>query len=165
MGTLVLGLGNPILSDDGVGIHTARAVAARLQRDDVAFAEASIGGLRLLDVIAGYQRVIIVDAIQGRGRPGDVYRLHPDGLQASQHSGSPHDLSLPSALALGRKMGVMVPDDEDIVVVAVEVENVLTFGEVCTPSVAASIPLAVEAVMAELEAWERGNESRQCENL
>ena len=63
---MVLGLGNPILSDDGVGIYVVRAVAAQCQLDDVTFTEASVGGLRLLDVIAGYERVIVVDAIQTR---------------------------------------------------------------------------------------------------
>ncbi|HEY68284.1 MAG TPA: hydrogenase maturation protease [Thermoflexia bacterium] len=149
--TLVVGLGNPILTDDGVGIHVVRALAVRCRRDDVTFAEASLGGLRLLDLIAGYERVVLVDAIQTRdGKPGDVHRLHPNDLRASLHSGSTHDLSLPGALALGRGMGMKLPDDEAITIIAIEVEDVLTFGEDCTPAVAAAIPRAVEAVLAEL---------------
>ena len=155
MKTLVLGLGNPILTDDGVGIHVVRAATARCQRDDVTFTEASVGGLRLLDVIAGYERVIMVDAIQTRdGKPGDIHRLHPNDLQASLHSDSTHDLSLPGALALGRGMGMMLPDDESISIIAIEVEDVLTFGEACTPAVAAAIPHIVEVVLAELESDE-----------
>jgi hydrogenase maturation protease len=155
MKTLILGLGNPILTDDGVGIHVVRAVATRCQVDSVAFAEASIGGLRLLDTIAGYERVIMVDAIQTRdGKPGNIYRLHPNGLRASLHSGSSHDLSLAGELALGRGMGMTLPDDEFISIIAIEVEDVLTFGETCTPVVAAAIPRAVEAVLANLEVGE-----------
>ena len=151
MKTLVLGLGNPILTDDGVGIYVAREVAERCRRDDVTVAEASVGGLRLLDVIAGYERLILVDAIQTRdGRPGDVLRLCPNDLRASLHSGSTHDLTLPGALALGRGTGLVLPDDGDILIIAVEVEDVLTFGETCTPAVSAAIPLAVDAVLAEL---------------
>ena len=155
MKTLVLGLGNPILTDDGVGITVVQEVAARCRRDDVAFAEASVGGLRLLDIIAGCERLVLVDAIQTRdGRPGDIVRLHPNDLRGSLHSGSTHDLSLPGALALGRGAGMVLPDDEDIVIIAVEVEDVLTFGETCTPAVAAAIPRAVEAVLAELATGE-----------
>jgi hydrogenase maturation protease len=155
MKTLILGLGNPILTDDGVGIYVVRAAAARCQRDDVTFAEASVGGLRLLDTIVGYQQVIIVDAIQTRnGKPGDVYRLQPNGLRASLHSGSAHDLSLPGALTLGRRMGMALPDDRSISILAIEAEDVLTFGESCTPAVTAAIPRAVEAVMTRLEAGE-----------
>ena len=155
MKTLVVGLGNPILTDDGVGIYVVRAVAAQCQRDGVVFAEASVGGLRLLDTIIGYERVILVDAIQTRdGKPGDIHHLHPNALRASLHSGSTHDLSLPGALALGRGMGLMLPDDDSLIIIAIEANDVLTFGEGCTSAVAAAIPRAVEAVLAELEAGE-----------
>ncbi len=151
MKTLVLGMGNTILCDDGIGIYVTQAVAERYQRDDVDFIEASVGGLRLLDVIGGYERIIMVDAIQTpNGKPGDVYRLHPNDVRASMHSGSTHDLSLPGALALGRGMGLTLPKDEDFIIIAIEVEDVLTFGEECTPTVEAAIPRAVEAVLTEL---------------
>jgi len=147
--TLILGLGNPILTDDGVGIHVVRAVAAGARGEGITFAEASVGGLRLLDTLAGYERVILVDAIQTpEGRPGEIYLLHPNDLRASLHSGSTHDLSLPGALALGRQLGLRLPADEALTIVAVEVNDVLTFGESCTPAVAAAIPVAVEAVLA-----------------
>jgi hydrogenase maturation protease len=151
--TLVLGLGNPILTDDGVGIHVARALAAGNHKglplqDNVAFAEASVGGLRLLDAIAGYDRVILVDAIQTRdGKPGDVYRLRPNDLRRSLHSGSTHDLTLSGALALGRGIGMALPEEDAITILAVEVEDVLTFGETCTPAVAAAIPQVVQTVL------------------
>jgi len=147
--TLIVGLGNAILTDDGVGIHAVRAVAARTQPADLVFSEASVGGLRLLDTLAGYERVILVDAIQTPGgRVGDVYLLHPNDLRASLHSGSTHDLSLPGALALGRQLGLVLPTDDAVTIVAVEVEDVLTFGESCTPAVAAAIPWVVEMVLA-----------------
>jgi hydrogenase maturation protease len=150
--TLVLGLGNPILTDDGVGIHVVRAAKSCCSRDDVDFAEASVGGLRLLDVLGGYDRVILVDAIQTRGgRSGDVYRLGPDDLHASLHSGSTHDLSLLSALHLGQRLDMKLPKDDNLIILAVEVEDVLNFGETCTPSVTRAIPHVVAAMMAELE--------------
>ncbi len=151
MKTLILGLGNPILTDDGVGICVVRAVATRPLPQDVACAEASVGGLRLLEVLRGYERVIIVDAIQTReGKPGDIYRLRVDDVRASLHAGSTHDLSLPGALKWGRQIGLPLPDDSFIVIIAIEAEDVLTFGEECTSAVAAAIPRAVQAVLAEL---------------
>jgi hydrogenase maturation protease len=150
MRTLVLGMGNTILSDDGAGIYVARELE-REQREGVDYAEASVGGLRLLDVIAGYERVILVDAIQtATGTPGDIYRLQPDDLLVSRHAGSSHDLSLPGALALGRGMGMPLPEDENMCIIALEVDDVVTFGEECTPAVAAAIPQAVKAVKQEL---------------
>lgn len=150
--TVVLGLGNPILTDDGVGIHTVRAAASQCsQINNVVFAEASLGGLRLLDLLTGYDRAILVDAIQtSDGQPGDICRAGPGDLQTSLHSSSTHDLSLPSALALGRALGMSLPNDEAIVLITVEVDDILTFSQVCTPAVTSAIPLAAEAVLAEL---------------
>jgi hydrogenase maturation protease len=144
--TLVLGLGNPILTDDGVGIHVVRALTGQLDRPDVEVAEASLGGLRLLDRAVGYDCLILIDAIQAGGPIGQVYRLGPNDLQSSLHAASSHDLSLPAALELGRRLGLALPEDEAITIVAVEVEDVLTFGEMCTPQVQAAIPRAMQMV-------------------
>jgi len=150
--TLVLGMGNTILCDDGVGIYVAREVADRVQREEIDVTEASVGGLRLLDVIGGYERVIMVDAIQTPdGEPGMIRRLSPQDFRLSLHAGSSHDLSLRGSLALGRGMGLTLPDDENFVIVAIEVEDIWTFGETCTPAVEEAIPHAVEMVLAELE--------------
>lgn len=153
MKTLVLGLGNPILTDDGVGIYVERQAAAHWTGDGVDFKEAAVGGLRLLEVIVGCERMILVDAIiTPGGRPGEVSCLGMGDVQASLHAGSTHDLSLPGALALGRAMGLTLPRDEAIAIVAVEVDDVLTFGETCTPAIAAAIPRAVGVVINLLSA-------------
>jgi len=145
-------MGNTILCDDGVGIYVVREVAERFQQDEVDFDVGSVGGLRILDVIKGYERVVMVDAIQTPdGEPGEVRRLSPQDLRLTLHSGSSHDLSLPGALALGRGMGMRLPADKDFVIVAIEVEDVLNFGEQCTPAVEEAIPRAVDVVLAELE--------------
>lgn len=150
--TLVVGIGNPILSDDGVGVHVVNAAQAAYAKDDVDFCEASVGGLRLLTLLQGYERVILVDAmLTPDGRPGEIYHTGPNELCASLHADCSHDMSLPAALALGRKLGMVLPEDEDFQIVAVEVEDVSTFGESCTPAVAAAIPRAVEQVLAFLQ--------------
>ncbi len=150
MKTLVLGLGNTILTDDGVGVHIVRALAGRLSRPDVEVAEASLGGLRLLDMAVGYNRLILVDAIQAGGAVGQVYRLGPNDMP-SLHSTSSHDLNLPAVLELGRRLGLVLPEDEAIAIVAVEVEDVMTFGEVCTPQVQAAIPQVVQMILEVLK--------------
>jgi hydrogenase maturation protease len=160
--TVIVGLGNPILTDDGIGIHVIRAVKSRLAHAEISasssqlsLVEASVGGLRLLDILAGHGRAIVVDAIQTRdGEPGKVYRLHPNDLKASRHSGSTHDLTLSGALALGRRLGLDLPQDRDLVILAVEVEDVLTFGEECTPPVAAAIPGVAQMVLDEIVSFD-----------
>jgi hydrogenase maturation protease len=151
LNTLVLGLGNPILTDDGIGVYVVRAVAARWSGEGVEFQEASVGGLRLLEVVAGYDRLILVDAIQTPdGAPGQIHRLTPDDLRTSLHAGSTHDLSFQGALAWGRRIGMALPPDDAIMIIAVEAEDVLTFGETLTPAVVTGLPNAIEAVLAEL---------------
>jgi len=156
MTILVLGLGNPILTDDGVGVRVARLLRAALPPDcDVEVDEVSVGGLRLMERMVGHRRVLIVDALlSGTAPPGTVRRLTLDDLrQASdtRHSRSPHDADLVTALDLGRRAGMTVP--EEVVFVAVEVENVVDFGEEPTPAVAAAIPLAAAAARREIDRW------------
>ncbi len=160
MKTLLLGLGNPILTDDGIGVYVVRAVAdrwtgvARSAGTSVEFQEACVGGLRLLEVIVGYERLILVDAIlTPDGVPGQIYRLTPDDLRTSLHAGSTHDLSFQGALAWGRQIGMVLPPPESISMIAIEAEDVLTFGEALTPAVAAALLDAVDTVLGELATW------------
>jgi len=154
MKTVVVGLGNPILGDDGVGMRVARAVQERAADPALDFLGASLGGLALAEHLEGYDRAILIDAIQTRGGvPGAVYRLTLDDLP-SHNANSAHDTSLKSALELLRLQGGKVP--EDVVVIAVEVVNLFEFGEELTPPVAAAVPAAIAAVLAELGQSETG---------
>ncbi len=170
MKTLILGLGNPILTDDGVGVKVAEAVQAALPTDvSVEVSEVSVGGLTLMERMVGYQRVILIDACtwtpppdhstgaserpnqRWTGQPGTIHRLTLEELRSispTQHSVSSHDTSLATALEMGRQMGLSLP--EEIIIYAIEVENVTDFGDEPTPAVARSIPQVTEAVLAEL---------------
>ena len=149
MKTLVLGLGNPILGDDSVGLRAAALVRQQLPADsDVEVDEDYWGGLRLMERLIGYDRAIILDAIcTGRHAPGSVLHLRPDDFP-TQHSASAHDLSLPAALQLAQELHVKVP--WDITLIAVEAEQVLEFADHCTPAVEAALPEVVQAVLAAL---------------
>jgi hydrogenase maturation protease len=156
MKTLVLGLGNPILTDDGVGVLVAEQVRARLPEDTpIDIAEVSVGGLTLMETMIGYDRVILVDALQflNECSPGKIHRMTLEDLQAispTQHSASPHDASLVTALETGRRMGLKLPSE--ITIFAIEVENVMDFSDLPTPAVAAVIPQVTEAVLQEIAA-------------
>jgi hydrogenase maturation protease len=151
--TLVLGLGNPILTDDGVGVRVAEAVHANLPgKTDIDVTEVSVGGLTLMEAMIGYGRVILIDAIQKNGdKPGTIHRMTLEDLHAispTQHSGSPHDTNLITALEIGKQMGVRLP--QDIVIYAISVENVLDFGVELTPAVAAAVPQVVAGILKEI---------------
>jgi len=151
MKTIVVGLGNPILSDDGIGIRVAQAVRERIGKGEVEFLEASLGGLRLAEQLEGYDRVILIDAIQTRtGVPGAIYRLTLDDIPSYNADGA-HDASLKTALQLVRQQGGKTPDADAVTVVAIEAVNRLDFGETLTPQVEAAIPAAVQVVLDELD--------------
>ena len=152
MKTLVLGLCNSILGDDSVGHKIVREVAGRVKDRNVEFVESAASGLALLDNIVGFDRLIIVDAIQTKnGKVGDVYRLSVKDIDITRHSASAHDTTLTAALYLGRRLGMAVPRDENIAIIAVEISPDYVFSEECSPPVEKAIPVAVEMVMKELK--------------
>ncbi len=147
--TLLLGLGNPILSDDGVGIEVAERIRERLnQRDDVDVLEASVGGLGLLDYVIGYERLILVDSIRtAAGSPGALHRLELADLDSTIHSTSPHDTNFATAIEFGKRCGLEVP--RTIVIYAIEIEDNSSFSEQLTPCVERMVPSIVDAIVGE----------------
>jgi len=146
--TLVIGLGNPILGDDGIGWRVAEAVKALDLPDEVEVDCLALGGLSLMERLIDYPRAIIIDAIQTRdGKIGQVYTLALEALPdlSAGHTTAVHDTSLQTALALGRAMGAKLPDE--VFIVAVEAQRVYDFSEELTPDVEAAIPNAAQAVM------------------
>ena len=149
---VVVGLGNPLLTDDGVGLRAAALLAERLAEAPVDVLQSSCGGLRFIDLLAGYERAIIVDAIEWRrGPPGTVYRLTPDAAIPTMRAVSYHDVSLGNALALGRSLDIPLP--VETVFFAVEAQDTRTFGEKLTPAVEAALPEVVKRVEAQLMQW------------
>lgn len=151
MKTLVLGLGNPLITDDSVGLRVVAALRDSLAGEpDVDVAEDYWGGLRLMEQMVGYDRVIVIDAICSGAEPGTIHHLLP-GDVPTQRSASSHDMNLPTALAFGRQAGLHLPEDRDILLVGIEAEDILNFGEACTPAVEASVPRAVADVLQVLQ--------------
>ncbi len=155
---LLLGLGNTILTDDGVGIYVVRAVAQRLEGEPIEGLEldvrqASVGGLGLLDLMAGYGVAIIVDALADeRVRPGELCRV--DLARGAGHEAfCLHGVGLKTALELGRSIGQALP--ERVEVYGVGTEDVTTFGEECTPAVRAAIPAVAGRLYRRLRALAR----------
>jgi hydrogenase maturation protease len=152
--TLIIGLGNPLVSDDSVGLRVAAELRRALAgREGVEVAEDYWGGLRLMERMIGYRRVIVIDAICTGAAPGTLHRLTPDSI-ATQKSASAHDVSLPTALAFGRQAGAELPEDKDVTLLGIEALDLVNFSEQCTPAVTAAIPRAVREVLQILESMQ-----------
>ena len=150
---VVIGLGSPYLTDDGVGPRVVRELA-RQGLAGARLVEAHAGGLLLVEELAGATRAVVVDAlVDDRRRPGEVIVA---GIGAATHNAAcSHDCDLPQALALGRALGLALPDDPEILVVAVTAGDVATFSETLSPAVEAAVPGACAAVRAWLTPGER----------
>ncbi len=145
--TLVLGIGNILLRDDGVGVRVIEAMALTEASDSVEFYEGATAGLDLLEVIAGRAKVIIIDAIASDGEPGTVLRLGPDDLLSPQSPGaSVHDIGLAETLALAKHFQI-TPDE--LVIFGITPAD-LDYGLELSPQVAAVVPRVIELVRAEL---------------
>ena len=153
---IVIGLGNPILTDDGVGVKVAYEVEKILTPlpENLTVTEASVGGIRLMELLVGYDHVILIDALLTKpgGKPGEIHHLSLQDLRdisPTQHSTSAHDTSLVTALEMGQQMGMDLPKSFSIY--AITVENILDFNEEPTPAVAATIPIVTADVLEELK--------------
>lgn len=148
MSTLVLGLGNPLLCDDGVGLEVARRVRAALAgRGDVRVEEACAGGLAVAERLVGYDRAVLVDAAApGAGRPGALREVPLSPEAGSWNTGGPHDADLATALRTLALLGARVP--ARVHLLAIEAQDLATFAERLTPEVAAAVPAAVARVLS-----------------
>ena len=139
-------MGNPILSDDGVGLLVAGRLAEEPLQAGVEVAVSEVAGLRLLELVRGFTRVVIIDALKSpadAGRePGEVVRYEAEDFAGGHRYGSAHSIGLGTVLELGRRLGYDMPGE--VVVYAIEAEDVETFGEDLSPPVAA----AAERVLA-----------------
>jgi hydrogenase maturation protease len=147
--TLVVGLGNPILGDDGIGWR----VAQRLEEtgnltSDVEVTYLAVGGISLMESLVGYDIAIIIDAIATHRVPiGTIRSLSLDDLSdpSAGHLGSVHDTSLQNAIKIGRDLHLELP--KKIIVVAIEARKIYDFSEELSPEVSASIPEAVRITL------------------
>jgi hydrogenase maturation protease len=146
MKTLILGFGNPILTDDAVGIRIAQELEQEFP--DLAVVATSEAGLSLLEQVTGYDRLVIIDSIKTeKGKPGELYKLGLEDLKPASDFSSSHGLDIATAFKLGEKLGYPMP--EQVSIYAVEVKDNTTFGENCTPEVAQSIPFIVRQIIKE----------------
>ena len=144
--TLILGVGNPILTDDGVGIKIAQKIKEGNPRLEVV--ETSEAGIALLDLIAGYDKLIIIDSIKTeREKPGQVYKLKLEDLKPTMDFSSSHGIGIATAFELGQRLGYRMP--KFVSIYAVEIKDNSTFAEQCTKEVEEKIPFIAKQIIEE----------------
>jgi len=129
---LIHGIGNEILSDDGIGPKLVNRLKKDLSQSGVDFETAFVGGLEVLEHIQGYQIVIFIDAIRTKdGIPGTVYQLLPEDFNSTIHLSSVHDVTFLTALDLGKELELEMP--RFIYIIAIEIVEDRIFNDNFTP--------------------------------
>lgn len=149
MKTIVIGLGNPILGDDGVGWRVAEDVRHYIDPSSDIYVDIdylSLGGISLMEHLIGYQRVILIDAFFSDEEPGSIMVSTLDGIPnySGFHITSAHDTSLQNAMKLGKELGAELPDD--VTVVGISIKRVYDFGLELSPPILEAIPKATQIV-------------------
>ncbi len=145
---IVLGIGNLLLRDDGIGVHLVRALEDRRLPPDVEVIDGGTAGCDLLPLLSGAEKIIIVDALKGGEPPGAVYRLTPQDFQqqADYDVISLHDIGIMDALKMLELMDGYMPA---AVIIGVE-PGQIEVGLDLTPEVSASLPFILDLVMREI---------------
>ncbi len=152
MKTLVLGLGNDLIADDGVGIEAARRLRDQLaDAPDVDVHECSMSGIALLEELIDYDRVVLIDAVKTGAKPiGEITELRLEDLGVVL-APSPHYAGLPELLAIANEMQLDFPSE--FIIYSIEVDDPFTIGGGMTQHVIGALPKLVGAVKAKVDEW------------
>jgi hydrogenase maturation protease len=153
---LILGLGNLLLRDEGVGVHVVRALGAEGNvpantcpslPPDVEVVDGATAGFGLIDILAGRRKVVVIDAIDAACAPGSIVRLTVDDLvSTSPMPLSLHEVGFLEAVAATQRLGVA---PQEMIIFGVR-PAVVDYGLELSPTVAALVPRIVELVLQEL---------------
>ena len=146
MKTLILGIGNTCLGDDGVGVHVARKLKTQINDSSIIVDEAFTGGMNLLDLMLGYERAILIDACpMPHEQPGQIHLFTKDNLPQG-HSANPHDTSLWEALEMANRLGEKaIPQDITLVAITLPIYP-REFSDTLSQPIADAIPRAMATV-------------------
>ena len=151
--TLILGLGNPLRGDDGVGCRMVEELMHPELPPGVQVLDGGAGGLGLLDLMEGWERVVIVDAAEMGQKPGEFVRFTPADVRLASASDrfSLHHAGLSEVLALADALDRTLPE---MVIFGVQPARV-GWGEGLSPAVEAALPALIAAVLKEAtnEEW------------
>lgn len=150
MKTIILGIGNQILGDDGVGIHVVNEVKKYINDSNVTIDEAITGGMNLLDLLLGYDKAILVDAVKSdEASHGQVKRILLSDFN-TMHSCNPHDVSLAQAIDMAKKMGQQNIPKEIVIIGILMKSTPCEFSEQLSKEITMAVPQAVQLIIDEL---------------
>ena len=160
MKVIVIGLGNPILTDDAVGIRISELLEKKLpdiafpENTEISITQNESGGWDILDLAVGFDVLILIDALLDKSlKPGEL-RWYSDKVFTSIRLSGVHNMDVFSAVEYGKSLNLKVP--EKILVLGVGVNDVLTFCERCTSEVEVAIEKGADQVIKKIQSIIKG---------
>jgi hydrogenase maturation protease len=148
--TLILGIGNDILTDDGIGPKIVKDLRNLGLSSEFQLETTTLGGLEILEIIKDYKRVIFIDAIRTEnGKPGEIYFFTPADFKETLHLSNLHDINFLTALELGKKLDIPLP--EDIRIIAIEIVDDQVFSTLFTPVIEEKYPEIFQSIKIMIE--------------
>lgn len=153
---VILGVGNLLLSDEGVGVHVANALMEMDLPDGVEVFEGGTDGFRLMSVVTGADRLIVIDAVKGGGDPGSIYRFDVKDAPSmpDSYKTSVHQIGILEVIHFSDFIG----KTPEAVIIGVEPKS-LEMSMELSPEVQAKVPRVIELVLEEARAALGGSES------
>ncbi len=149
MKTIILGLGNPILSDDSIGIKVVRKLKKENPKIANRITETYAGGLNILDELEGFERAILIDSIRtGKYKVGTLLKLSPENFNTTDRLSYSHGIDYFSAIELGKKLGYKMP--KEVIIFAIEVKDNYQFSEELSEELKDKLEEIIERIKGEV---------------
>jgi len=148
---VIIGVGNLLLKDQGVGVHVAQELMKRNLPQGVKVFDGGVAGMGLLDLLPEAKKVVLIDAVHMNLEPGAVVRFTPEEVrfQSEKIKLSAHDLGVMEVLELAKALNQCPPE---VIVIGIQPQEI-SWGTDLTPAVQNSLPKVVEAVLREMDPW------------
>ncbi|MCX6003799.1 MAG: HyaD/HybD family hydrogenase maturation endopeptidase [Chloroflexi bacterium] len=144
---LIMGVGNILLSDEGVGVHVVRAMQKMKLPDNVELLDGGTASMSFLDNLSSREKVIIIDAVKGNDKPGTIYRFTPSDITAQKEMvTSLHQIGILDSLNMAQFLGTA---PQNVIIYGIEPKE-LDWGMSLSSEVAAVIPRVIELIFKEL---------------
>ncbi|RKY89512.1 Ni,Fe-hydrogenase maturation factor [candidate division KSB1 bacterium] len=142
-GIVIIGIGNLLLKDEGVGVHIIRELEKTTLPEDVSLIDAGTATLDALQMLGNVEKLIVIDAVKGGGKPGTVYKFKPeDIISGDVASISLHQLGFMEALSIVERTGKSF---KDITIIGVEPKEIVS-GMELSPEIARKIPEIIKLI-------------------
>jgi hydrogenase maturation protease len=149
--TLILGVGNLLMSDEGIGVHIIQHLVSEYHfPEDVQVLDGGTLGTDLLYYLEGVENLLLIDAVEARREPGSLIRLEDDEVPAFMSIKiSPHQMGVPDMLAVAKLKDVY---PKRLVLLGIQPERV-EIGLDLSPLIAGKLDVIIEKVLAQLQDW------------